>query len=31
MSIVSLGVIAILLVFWPKKEKTVPKRKKIGI
>lgn len=28
MSIVSLGVIAILLVFWPKKEKTIPKRKK---
>jgi hypothetical protein len=28
MSIVSLGVIAILLVFWPKKEKPIPKRKK---
>jgi len=28
MSIVSLGVIALLLVFWPKKEKTIPKRKK---
>jgi hypothetical protein len=28
MSIVSLGVIAILLVFWPKKEKIPPKRKK---
>ena len=27
-SIVSLGVIALLLVFWPKKEKTIPKRKK---
>jgi hypothetical protein len=26
-SIVSIGVIAILLVFWPKKEKTIPKRK----
>lgn len=28
MSLVSLGVIALLLVFWPKKEKTIPKRKK---
>jgi hypothetical protein len=28
MSIVSLGVIAILIVFWPKKEKTILKRKK---
>jgi hypothetical protein len=28
MLIVSLGVIAILLVFWPKKEKSIPKRKK---
>ena len=27
MSMASLGVIAILLVFWPKKEKTIPKRK----
>jgi hypothetical protein len=27
MSIVSLGVIAILIVFWPKKEKTILKRK----
>lgn len=27
-SLVSLGVIALLLVFWPKKEKTIPKRKK---
>ena len=28
MSIVSLGVIALLLVFWPKKEKIIPRMKK---
>ena len=28
MSMVSLGVIAVLLVFWPKKVTTIPKRKK---
>ena len=26
MSLVSLGVIALLIVFWPKKEKTIPQR-----
>jgi hypothetical protein len=28
MSLVSIGVIAIILVFWPKQVKTIPKRKK---
>ena len=28
MSIISVGVVAVLLAFWPRKEKTTPKRKK---
>jgi hypothetical protein len=28
MSIISIGVVAVLLAFWPRKEKTTPKRKK---